>query len=97
MYTRSTKPTHMTSAPLILAGASSAEKIGTVAFLAPIPIPMMNLAANSPCQDLAKADPIGEACGGKEDFTSTSEVLVERIDNESSTVRLDVGDEIYMQ
>lgn len=51
----------MTSAPLILAGANSAEKMGTVAFLAPIPMPMINLAAKSPCHDLAKAEPIGVA------------------------------------
>jgi len=35
--------------------------MGTVAFFAPIPMPMMNLAAKSPCHDLAKPEPIGVA------------------------------------
>jgi hypothetical protein len=51
----------MTRAPLILAGAISAEYIGTVAFFAPMPIPITNLAAKSPCHDFANPEPIGVA------------------------------------
>lgn len=51
----------MTSAPRTRAGAISAEKIGTVAFLAPMPIPMMKRAAKRLCQSLAKPDAIGVA------------------------------------
>lgn len=40
----------MTRAPLMLAGASSAAYIGTVAALAPIPIPRTNRTAASSCQ-----------------------------------------------
>jgi len=51
----------MTRAPRIRAGAISAEKMGTVAFFAPIPIPMTNRAAKRPCHDRAKPEPIGVA------------------------------------
>jgi hypothetical protein len=52
---------NITRAPRIRAGANSAEKMGTVAFFAPIPIPRTNLAANNCCHDCAKPDPIGQA------------------------------------
>ena len=52
---------NMTNAPRILAGASSAEKIGTVAFLAPLPMPMTNRIAKSCCQFLANPEAMGVA------------------------------------
>ena len=52
---------NMTRAPRIRAGAISAEYMGTVAFFAPIPIPITNRAANRPCHDLVKPEPIGVA------------------------------------
>lgn len=52
---------NMTSAPRMRAGAISAEKMGTVAFFAPIPMPITKRAANNSCHDLAKAEPIGVA------------------------------------
>ena len=49
----------MTNAPRTRAGAISDEKMGTVAFFAPIPMPMTNRAANKPCHDWANPEPIG--------------------------------------
>ncbi len=42
---------NMTKAPRTRAGANSDEKIGTVAFLAPIPIPNTNRTAKRACQE----------------------------------------------
>ena len=52
---------NMTRAPRIRAGAISALYMGTVAFFAPMPIPITKRAAKSPCHDFAKPDPIGVA------------------------------------
>lgn len=51
----------MTSAPRTRAGAISAEKMGTVAFFAPMPMPMKKRAMNRLCQSGAKPDAMGVA------------------------------------